>query len=165
MADITFKGNPVHTAGNLPKVGEKAPEFRLTNTDLQDFKLSDYSGKNVVLNIFPSVDTGVCAASVRNFNAKAAGLDNTVVVCVSKDLPFAHKRFCGAEGIENVVSASQFKDTSFSDAYGVDMLDGPLNGIMSRAVVVVGTDGTVKYTEQVPDITQEPNYDAAIASL
>lgn len=165
MAKITFKGNPVNTAGSLPAVGSKAPNFELTKTDLGSVTLAELKGKKVVLNIFPSIDTGVCAASVRQFNAKAAGLNNTVVVCISKDLPFAHARFCGAEGINNVVSASEYKDDNFSKAYGVLMTDGPLKGLLSRAVVVVDADGTVKYTEQVPDIVQEPNYDAALDAL
>ncbi|HEY9124179.1 MAG TPA: thiol peroxidase [Bacteroidales bacterium] len=165
MAKITFKGNPVNTAGSLPAVGSKAPDFELTKTDLGSITLAELKGKKVVLNIFPSVDTGVCAASVRQFNAKAAGLSNTVVVCISKDLPFAHARFCGAEGINNVVSASEYKDDNFSKSYGVLMTDGPLKGLLSRAVVVIDTDGTVKYTEQVPDIVQEPNYDGALDAL
>jgi len=165
MSKIAFKGNPVETTGSLPEVGSVAPNFRLTDTTLQDVSLESFKGSQVVFNIFPSIDTGVCATSVRKFNERASELKNTKVVCISKDLPFAHKRFCGAEGIENVLSTSQFKDNSFSQNYGVDMLDGPLAGLMSRAVVVVDSQGIVKYTEQVPDITQEPNYDAAIASL
>lgn len=165
MSKIAFKGNPVETAGQLPEIGSAAPNFRLTDTNLQDVSLDNFKGSRVVLNIFPSIDTGVCAASVRKFNERAAELNNTKVVSISKDLPFAHKRFCGAEGIENVLSTSQYKDNSFSQNYGVDMLDGPLAGLMSRAVIVVDEQGKVTYTEQVPDITQEPNYDAAIASL
>lgn len=165
MATITFKGSPVNTKGNLPSVGSKAPDFKLTATDLSEKSLSDYQGKKLVLNIFPSVDTGVCAASVRHFNESASGLENTKVLCISKDLPFAHNRFCAAEGLENVVSLSEFKNSEFSDAYQVGMKDGPLNGLMSRAVVVIGEDGNVKYTEQVPEIGQEPDYDAALASL
>lgn len=165
MSVIAFKGNPVNTSGHLPATASAAPNFRLTDTSLQDVSLESFKGSRVILNIFPSIDTGVCAMSVRKFNQRASELKNTKVVCVSKDLPFAHKRFCGAEGIENVLSASQYKDNSFSQNYGVDMLDGPLAGLMSRAVVVVNENGKVIYTEQVPDITQEPNYDAAIASL
>lgn len=165
MAKITFKGNEISTAGTLPEVGADAPDFNLTGTDLGDVSLGNFKGKNVVLNIYPSVDTGICATSTRTFNEKAQGLDNTVVLCVSKDLPFAHSRFCGAEGLENVVSASEFKDSSFSDAYGVTMLSGPLAGLMSRAVVVINGEGKVTYTEQVPEIVQEPDYDAALAAL
>jgi thiol peroxidase len=165
MAEIKFKGNPVNTQGQLPEVGTKAPDFKLTNTDLSEVSRDALSGKRVVLNIFPSVDTGVCAASVRRFNELAGSIENTAVVNVSKDLPFAHKRFCGAEGIENVVSTSSFRDPEFSSRYGVDMVDGPLAGLMSRAVVVLDENGNVKYTEQVPDITQEPDYDSALNAL
>lgn len=165
MATITFKGSPVNTKGNLPAVGAKAPDFKLTGVDLSEKTLPDFKGKRLVLNIFPSVDTGVCAASVRHFNEKASGLENTVVLCVSKDLPFAHNRFCAAEGLDNVMGLSEFKDSNFSDAYQVVMTDGPLAGLMSRAVVVIDEDGNVKYTEQVPEIGQEPDYDAALSSL
>lgn len=165
MSTISFKGNEVHTSGSLPSVGSKAPDFSVTKSDLSETILADYSGKRLVINIFPSIDTGVCAASVRKFNQEAAGLDNTIVLCVSKDLPFAHKRFCEAEGIENVVTASEYKNQSFSQAYNVRMEDGPLEGLMSRAVVVVGADGTVLYNEQVPEITQEPDYEKALKVL
>jgi thiol peroxidase len=165
MATITFKGNPVQTSGSLPANGTTAPAFRLVAADLSEKTLADYKGKRVILNIFPSIDTGVCAASVRTFNQQAAALDNTVVLCISKDLPFAQGRFCAAEGIENVQVLSEFRDTNFSDAYGVKMVDGPLQGLMSRAVVVLNENGEVVYSEQVPEITQEPNYDAAIANL
>lgn len=165
MAEITFKGNPVKTVGNLPSVGEEAPDFSLTAGDLTQKTLGEYRGKKVVLNIFPSVDTGTCAASVRKFNEKAAGLDNTVVLCISRDLPFAQARFCAAEGIENVQTLSEYKDSSFSDAYGVRFADGPLEGLMSRAVVVIDEDGKVKYTEQVAEVTEEPDYDKALSAL
>lgn len=165
MATITFKGNPVQTSGSLPATGTAAPAFRLVAADLSEKTLADYKGKRVILNIFPSIDTGVCAASVRTFNQQAADLENTVVLCISKDLPFAQGRFCAAEGIENVQVLSEFRDTNFSEAYGVKMVDGPLQGLMSRAVVVLNENGEVVYSEQVPEITQEPNYDAAIASL
>ncbi|HHG84270.1 MAG TPA: thiol peroxidase [Bacteroidetes bacterium] len=165
MANIKFKGNDIETAGSLPAVGSMAPAFRLTGTNLADMSLEQFKGKRVVLNIFPSLDTGVCAMSTRRFNEEAQSLSNTVVLCVSKDLPFAHSRFCGAEGLEAVVSASEFKDASFSDAYGVLMTSGPLVGLMARAVVVLDADGKVVYTEQVPEILQEPNYEAALASL
>lgn len=165
MATITFKGNPVQTSGSLPATGTAAPAFRLVAADLSEKTLADYKGKRVILNIFPSIDTGVCAASVRTFNQQAADLENTVVLCISKDLPFAQGRFCAAEGIENVQVLSEFRDTNFSEAYGVKMVDGPLQGLMSRAVVVLNENGEVVYSEQVPEITQEPNYDAAIGSL
>ncbi len=165
MASITFKGSPVKTAGALPAPGSKAPGFSLTRTDLAEVKLDDFKGKKVVLNIFPSVDTGICAASVKKFNQEASSLNNTVVLCISKDLPFAHSRFCEAEGLKNVVALSEFKDHAFSTAYGVTMADGPLAGLMSRAVVVLDTAGTVVYAEQVPEIAQEPDYQAAVQSL
>ena len=163
MAQITLKGNAVNTGGNLPAVGSAAPDFKLTKTDLSEVSLSTYKGQTVVLNIFPSIDTGVCAASVRHFNKDASSLNNTKVLCISRDLPFAHSRFCGAEGIENVDSLSEV-GLGFGEAYGVRMVDAALKGLLSRAVVVVGADGKVKYTEQVPEITQEPNYDAALAA-
>lgn len=162
MATITFKGTPVETVGTLP-TGE-APAFELVGADLSAVTLADYAGKRVVLNIFPSIDTGVCAQSVRTFNQKAAGLDNTVVLGVSKDLPFALGRFCGAEGIDNVVTTSGFRST-FGDDYGVQMVSGPLAGLYSRAVVVVDENGKIIYSEQVPEIGQEPNYDAALEAL
>ncbi len=163
MAQITLRGNPINTVGELPAVGAAAPEFTLTGTDLGNVETGQYSGKAVVLNIFPSVDTPVCATSVRTFNERAAAT-GVPVVNVSKDLPFALKRFCGAEGIENVVSASAFR-SSFGEDYGVTIVDGPMAGLLGRAVVVVGADGTVTYTELVPEIGQEPNYDAALAAL
>lgn len=165
MATITLKGNTIHTAGELPGVGAKAPNFKLTAVDLSDKSLSDFAGKKVVLNIFPSIDTGVCAQSVRTFNEKASNLDNTVVLCISKDLPFALNRFCAAEGLENVVSLSEFRDENFSSAYQVKITDGPLAGLMSRAVVVINEEGNVVYTEQVPEIGQEPNYESALNAL
>ena len=164
MAQTAFKGSVVQLAGELPRVGSRAPGFALVSGDLGTFTLDDAKGKWCVLNIFPSIDTGVCAASVRKFNELAAGLDNTTVVCSSADLPFALGRFCGAEGIENVTAASSFR-SDFGDAYGVTMSDGPLRGLLARSVVVVGADGTVAYTEVVPEITTEPDYDAAIAAL
>lgn len=165
MAQITFKGNPVNTSGNLPEIGSKAPDFKLTSGDLSEKSLSDYKGKNVVLNIFPSVDTGVCAQSVRTFNEKVSAVDNTVVLCVSKDLPFALSRFCAAEGLNNVETLSDFKSNEFSNAYGVKMTDGPLNGLLSRAVVVINPEGNVVYNEQVPEIGQEPDYNNALQVL
>lgn len=165
MASITFKGSEIHTSGNLPSVGKKAPEFQLTAADLSSKSLSDFLGKKVVLNIFPSIDTGVCAQSVRKFNEEASKLDNTTVLCISKDLPFAQGRFCGAEGLSEVITLSEFKDENFSNAYQVKITDGPLEGLMSRAVVVIDETGNVVYTEQVPEIGQEPDYESAIAVL
>ena len=164
MATITFKGTPIHTIGELPAQGSSAPDFALVKQDLSETVLADYKGKRLVLNIFPSIDTGVCATSVRKFNEKAAALKNTVVLCVSMDLPFAQSRFCGAEGIKNVVTASSFR-SAFGDHYGVTIADGPLAGLLSRAVVVVSETGKVLYTEQVSEIAQEPNYDAALDAL
>lgn len=164
MATTAFKGTPVQTVGELPAVGAPAPSFSLTGTDLQDFAKEDLAGRRVVLNIFPSIDTGVCATSVRTFNQLAADLDETVVVCASKDLPFAHKRFCGAEGIDKVSAASAFR-SDFGEALGVTMADGPMAGLLARSVVVIDADGTVLHTELVPEIGQEPDYDRAIAAL
>lgn len=162
MAQITLRGNPINTVGDLPAVGSSAPAFALTGTDLGTVSLAQFNGKPVLLNIFPSVDTPVCASSVRKFNEQAAARGLTVV-CVSKDLPFALSRFCGAEGIENVVSASAFRD-SFGEDYGVTITDGPMAGLLGRAVVVIGADGKIAYTELVPEIAQEPDYDAALAA-
>ena len=165
MTQITFKNNPIHTAGSLPKVGAKAPDFSVTKPDLSETTLKDYHGKKLVLNIFPSIDTPVCAASVRKFNEEASKMKNTAVLCVSKDLPFAHKRFCAAEGLQNVISASEYKNNSFSDAYHVKIVDGPLAGLFSRAVVVIDEAGKVIYAEQVPEIAQEPDYGKALSAL
>lgn len=165
MANITLGGNPVNTAGEIPQKGDIAPEFKLTNSELKDRHLSDYRGKKVVMNIFPSIDTGVCAASVRAFNEKAGDKEDVIVLNISKDLPFAHKRFCAAEGLENVETLSEFKDHNFSREYHVAMLDGGLAGLMSRAVLVVDEEGSVLHAEQVPEIGQEPDYDAALAAL
>ena len=164
MAEVTLGGNPVHTSGDLPEVGGSAPSFTLVGNDLSEVSNTDFAGRNLVLNIFPSVDTPTCATSVRTFNQRAAGLDDTTVLCVSADLPFAQSRFCGAEGIENVSSASAFR-SSFGDDFGVSLTDGPLAGVLSRAVVVIGADGTVKHTEMVSEIGQEPDYDAALGAL
>jgi thiol peroxidase len=163
MTQIKFKGSPVNTAGTLPRVGQEAPDFIVTKSDLGEISLRDLRGKRVILNIFPSIDTPVCAASVRKFNEEASKQANTTVLCISKDLPFAQKRFCAAEGLNNVITASEYKDDSFSRAYGVKVVDGPLAGLFSRAVVVVDEKGRVAYTEQVPEIAQEPNYSAALA--
>ena len=164
MAITKFKGSPVATVGDLPAVGATAPDFSLVKTDLGGVSLADFAGKKVVLNIFPSVDTAVCATSVRTFNKRAADLPNTVVLCVSKDLPFAHKRFCGAEGIENVVSVSSFRGRDFGADYGVTMKDGPLAGLFARAVIVLDAAGKVVHRQLVDDIVQEPDYDAALAA-
>lgn len=164
MATITFSGDPITTSGELPPMGAPAPDFTVVGSELQDIQLKDFAGKRLVLNIFPSIDTGVCAMSVRQFNERAAGLDNAAVLCVSRDLPFALTRFCGAEGIGNVAVGSDFRN-NFGETYGVVQTTGPLAGLLARAVVVIDADGTVIYTEQVPEITQEPNYDAAIAAL
>jgi thioredoxin-dependent peroxiredoxin len=165
MANTAFQGTPVHTNSDLPKVGSAAPDFALVKQDLSKASLSEYKGKKVVLNIFPSIDTPTCAASVRRFNQEAAQKSNVVVLCISKDLPFAHGRFCGAEGIENVVTASEFANNDFSSAYGVHLVDSALAGLMARAVVVVDEQGTVVHQELVPEIANEPNYDAALAVL
>lgn len=164
MASITFTGNPVQTVGELPAVGSTAPAFELVGADLAPVTSEQLAGRRVVVSIFPSVDTGVCAASVREFNRRASSLENTTVLCVSKDLPFAQARFCGAEGLENVVTASAFR-SSFGEDYGVTMSDGPLAGLLSRGVVVLDKSGSVVYTQQVPEITEEPDYDAALAAL
>jgi thiol peroxidase len=165
MAQITFKGNPINTASSLPGIGSDAPDFTVIKSDLSPICLSELKGKKVVLNIFPSLDTSVCATSVRRFNVEAAKLENTVVLCISKDLPFAHKRFCVAEGINNVLTGSEYRDSNFSDGYGIRIVDGPLEGLHSRAVVVVNEQGKIIYTEQVPEIAQEPDYEKALASL
>ncbi|WP_417866162.1 thiol peroxidase [Xanthomarina gelatinilytica] len=165
MATVTLHGDNVQTSGTLPKVGSKAPDFKLTTTDLSSKTLNDFAGNKVVLNIFPSVDTGTCAQSVRQFNQEASELDNTKVLCVSRDLPFALKRFCGAEGLDHVISLSDYKDESFGKAYGLNFVNGPLEALHSRCVVVLDENGTVKYTEQVPEIADEPNYKAALEAL
>lgn len=165
MAQITLKGKPIHTLGNLPVVGSKAPDFKLVKSDLSELTLHDFQGKQIILNIFPSLDTSTCATSVRHFNAKAEKLENTAVICISKDLPFAHNRFCATEGLKNVLTASEYRDNNFSDAYQLRITDGPLWGLHSRCVIVIDEKQIIKYTEQVPEITQEPNYDAALAIL
>lgn len=164
MATTAFTGTPAHTVGELPVVGQKAPGFETVTNDLGAVTSADFQGQRVVLNIFPSVDTGVCAASVRQFNQRAAGLENSTVVTVSQDLPFALARFCGAEGIENVVTSSAFR-SSFGEDYGVRLSDSPMAGMLARAVVVVDVDGTVLHSQLVPEITTEPDYDAALAVL
>jgi thiol peroxidase len=161
---ITLGGKPVHTVGKLPAVGTPVKNFTLTAVDLSDKTLADYKGKYVIMNIFPSVNTGVCSKSVRKFNEDAAGLKNTTVLCISKDLPFAQKQFCGAEGIDRVVMLSDFR-SNFGSTYGVQIADGPMKGLLSRAVIVVDPTGKIVYEQQVPEIGQEPNYTAAIAAI
>jgi thiol peroxidase len=165
MANITLGGTPVETVGTLPKTGTKAPDFELTNTELKTKKKSDFNGNRLILNIFPSVDTGVCAKSVRTFNEKASQLDNTKVLCISKDLPFAMSRFCAAEGLENVISLTDYKTGKFGEDYGVTFKTGGFETLLSRSVVVVDEDGTILHTEQVSETGDEPNYEAALASL
>ena len=165
MAKITLKGNPIKTIGKLPEIGKKAPKFKLVKTDLSTTKLKDYKGKKVLLNITPSIDTGICASSMRKFNEAASEFKDTVILHVSKDLPFAHSRFCAAEGISNVIPLSDFVKGKFGKRYGVTIKNGPMKGLLSRAVVVVSEEGLVTYTEQVPEIAQEPNYEAALEAL
>lgn len=165
MGQVTFKGSPVNTNGELPNIGAQAPDFSLTAADLSQKSLKDFEGKRIVLNIFPSVDTGTCAASVRAFNEIASSLENTVVLCISKDLPFAQSRFCAGEGLKNVITLSEFKDSNFSENYGLRFADGPLEGLLSRAVVVLDEAGKVVYNEQVAETADEPNYEAALAVL
>jgi thiol peroxidase len=165
MATVTLNGAPFNTNGELPKVGEMAPDFNLKKVDLSTTNLSDFKGANLILNIFPSIDTATCATSVRTFNKRASELENTKVVCVSRDLPFAQKRFCGAEGIDNVITASDFATGEFGKNYGLELENGPLAALHARAIVVVDANGVVKHTELVADIASEPNYDAAIAAI
>ena len=165
MANITLNGNPAKTIGELPETGSMAPDFNVVKADLSETTLKDYSGKRLVLNIFPSIDTPTCAMSVRRFNQEASGLPNTLVLAVSADLPFAGARFCGAEGIENVETASVFRSPSFGADYGVEITDGPLKGLLSRAIVVVDESGKVIYTQQVSEIADEPDYESAMAVL
>lgn len=165
MATVTLKGNPIHTSGDLPPAGSTAPDFRLTAKDLSDVSLQNFAGKRKLLNIVPSLDTGVCAASARRFNQEAAAVPGAAVLTVSRDLPFAQARFCAAEGIENVVTLSELRDLSFGEAYGVRIVDGPLQGLLARAVVVLDEQDRVLYTELVPEIAQEPDYAKALAAL
>jgi len=165
MATITLEGNDIHTVGELPAIGSDAPAFTLTNSELGTASLADYSGKKIVLNIFPSIDTGVCAESTRRFNTAAGSMDNTVVLCISADLPFALSRFCGAENLNDVITLSTFRNPEFGDNYGVRITDSPIADLMSRAVLIIDENGTVIYTEQVPEIAQEPDYDAAMTKL
>lgn len=166
MAKVTFKGEPVSLKGDLPAVGEMAPDFSIVKNDLGELTLEQFRGQKVVLNIFPSLDTSVCASSVRRFNEEAGGLDNTTVVCISADLPFAQTRFCGAEGLDKVITASTFRDGGeFGQSYGVSITDSPLQGLLTRAIVVVDAGGKVVYNELVPEITDEPDYAAAIEAV
>lgn len=165
MASITLKGNAINTCGELPKIGTQLADFKLVQNDLSIATLSNFAGKKLVLNIFPSIDTGTCATSVRKFNESAAGLENTVVLCISRDLPFAQQRFCGAEGIENVVNLSDFQAGTFGKDNGLEIVDGPLAGLHSRVLIVVDENAKVIYTEQVGEIVNEPNYEAALAVL
>ena len=162
MATVKFKGSDVHSSGKLPEIGSTAPDFMLVDAGLQEIHLSDYKGKRVLLNIFPSLDTSTCAASVRKFNKWVSEKDNIVVLCISKDLPFAQSRFCGAEGLENVITASDFRYNTFANDYGVLLTDGPLKGLMARSVVALDENGKVLYTELVAEITNEPNYDISV---
>lgn len=165
MATVTLKGNKINTSGNLPTIGSKAPEFTLVKTDLSTASLSDYKGKAVVLNIFPSIDTGTCAQSVRQFNKELNDINDVIVLCISRDLPFAQARFCGAEGLDNVINLSDFRANEFGKAYGLDFIDGPLEGLHSRAIVVIDENGIITHTEQVAEIVDEPNYKAAFEAL
>jgi thiol peroxidase len=165
MASITLKGNSIQTIGELPKVGDSAINFELVKNDLSYAKLSDYAGQKLVLNIFPSLDTGTCAASVRKFNQEASSLENTKVLCISRDLPFAQARFCGAEGIDNVETLSDFASGKFGKDYNLEIANGPLANLHSRAVIVLNAEGKVVYTEQVPEIIDEPNYEKALEAI
>ena len=165
MAQTKLGERVVNTSGDLPAPGSVAPTFTLVGNDLREVGSTNFVGKNIVMNIFPSLDTGVCATSVREFNKRAAALENTVVLCISKDLPFAMRRFCGAEGIDKVVTLSDFRNQGFAQSYGVLMLEGAMTGLFARCVIVIGADGKIKYNEMVPTIGQEPNYDAAIRAI
>lgn len=165
MASVIFGGKPVNTNGELPKVGSKAPDFKLTIIDLSIVSLSDFAGSKVILNVFPSIDTPTCATSVRKFNADASKLENTKVLCISRDLPFAQKRFCGAEGLENVINLSDFNTGNFGKDYGLEFVEGAFVGLHSRAIVVIDENGIIKHTEQVANTSDEPNYEAAYSAL
>lgn len=165
MNRITLKGNQINISGSLPEVGSEAPDFKLVRSDLSEATLKDFKGQKIILNIFPSIDTGTCATSVREFNEKIANVDNAVVLCISKDLPFAHSRFCAAEGIDSVVTLSSFRNHSFAKDYGIEILDSPLKGLNARAVVVIDEQGKVKYTELVPEVTEEPTYEPALRAV
>lgn len=165
MAKITLKGNPIHTIGELPQRGSKAPDFLLTTGELSDVRLKDYAGKKKILNIAPSLDTGTCAATAKHFNELATTLTDTVILTISNDLPFAQARFCAAEGVESVITLSQLRNRDFGKDYGVEIVDGPIAGLLSRAIVVLDADDRVLYTQQVPEVSEEPDYDKAIAAV
>lgn len=165
MATITLRGNDVHTIGDLPQIGDNAPDFTLVANDMSRKSLNDFKGQRLVINVFPSLDTGTCAASVRRFNQEATSLDNTTVLCISKDLPFAQKRFCGAEGIENVVLLSDFVSSQFGKDYGLLVIDSGMAGLLSRCVLIVDDSGKVTYTQQVAEISEEPNYEEVLTAL
>ncbi len=165
MAEVLLGESPVHTSGNLPAVGSQAPDFLLTKTDLSDVSLKDFTGKRVILNVFPSIDTGVCASSVRKFNEEANRLENTEILCVSRDLPFAHGRFCEVEGLDRVISVSELRNQDFGNSYGLRFVDSVLTGLLSRSIIVLDENGKVLYTEQVPATGSEPDYQSAINAL
>lgn len=165
MAKITLQGNEIETIGFLPEIGTVAPDFTLVKTDLSEINLGDLKGKTIVLNIFPSIDTPVCATSVRKFNQAASLLTNTVVLCVSADLPFAHGRFCEIENINNVIPVSSFRNSEFGEKYGNKIITGPLSGLLARSIVIIDTDGKIIYNQQVPEIKQEPDYEQALNKL
>ena len=165
MAEVLLGESPIHTSGNLPALGSQAPDFLLTKTDLSDVSLKDFKGKRVILNVFPSIDTGVCASSVRRFNEEASRLENTEVLCVSRDLPFAHGRFCEAEGLDRVISVSELRNQDFGNSYGLRFIDSVLAGLLSRSIIVLDENGKVLYTEQVPVTGNEPDYQSAINAL
>ncbi len=165
MAKITLKGNPVNTYGELPAKGTRAPGFKLVKSDLGELTLDELKGRKVILNISPSLDTGICASALRKFNELASGMDNTVILAITKDLPFAHGRFCSAEGITNVTTLSGFRDSAFGKDYGIGIIDGGFAGLYARSLVIIDEQGVVKYTQLVPEIAQEPDYDAVLAAL
>lgn len=165
MAILSLKGTPINSKGELPKIGESAPDFELAAADLSNKTLNDYKGHRVIMNIFHSIDTGTCAASVREFNKQASALENTKILCISKDLPFAMSRFCGAEGIENVETLSDFRDGNFGDTYNLTYIDGPIRGLLARSIIILDENGKITYTEQVQSVTEEPNYKAALEAL
>ncbi|WNM18467.1 thiol peroxidase [Flavobacterium capsici] len=165
MASIALGGIPINTNGDLPKIGTKAPNFSLIKNDLTVATLEDFAGSRLVLNIFPSIDTSTCATSVRKFNEKASQLENTKVLCISRDLPFAQRRFCGAEGLENVITLSDYKSDDFRKGYGLEIIDGAFAGLHSRVVIIIDENGIIKYTEQVPEIADEPDYESALKEL
>jgi len=165
MATVSLNGNPINTKGNLPSIGSKAPNFELTKDDLSDVTLDNYKGSRVIMNIFHSIDTGTCAASVRQFNQEASELENVKILCISKDLPFAMARFCGAENIENVETLSDFRDGNYGDNYNLTYIDGPIKGLLARSIIVLDENGVILHTEQVHEVVEEPNYKAALESL